>query len=45
MIHLLMNPIESKYFTFNKFVNNFNMKTFLDENSSLPGEKTDSDNN
>ena len=30
-----MNPIGSNIFNFNKFVNNLDVKTFLDDNSTL----------
>ena len=35
-IHTLMNPIGSKIFNFNKFVNNLDLKPFLDDNSTWP---------
>ena len=34
-IYTLMNPIGSKIFNFNKFVNNLDVKPFLDDNSTL----------
>ena len=40
IIHTLMNLIGSKNFNFNKFINNLNIKAFLDDNHILPSDCT-----
>ena len=38
VVYTLTNPIGSKIFNFNKFVNKLDVKAFLDDNSTLPCE-------
>ena len=40
VVYTLMNLIGSKNFNFNKFINNLNLKAFLDDNHILPCDCT-----
>ena len=42
IFNTLLNPIGSKHFNFNKFVNKLDMKALLDDISTLPSDCTDS---